>query len=133
MEDKARDLRMVFFVRTDLKMPKGKIAAQVGHGVHYLIMDRMIDTLREPDVDDPYHDVFFEWHQGDNVKICLKVASEQELKYFSELGKQLGFPTVNVVDKGYTCFDGQETPTVVGWGPIHKDQHQELTAHLKLL
>lgn len=124
---KERDLRMVFFIRNDLKMSKGKIAAQVGHGVQYLIMDQMTKT------EDSYHDIFFKWHKGDSIKVCLKVDSLEELQCFKTMGDDLGFPTTLVIDKGFTCFDGQETPTVVGWGPIWKSQHQELTEHLKLL
>lgn len=121
MDDKQ--LRMVFFVRTDLKMPKGKIAAQVGHAVQELILKNM----NYPS------EVFQEWLEGDHVKICLKVSSEEELNELHLKGLEIPTHVSFIIDKGYTCFDNKETPTVVGWGPLTKEEHQELTKNLKLL
>ena len=125
MNDIELEIRMVFFVRTDLKMPKGKIAAQVGHAVQSLIYDHLSK--------DKETYAYRYWRDGISTKICLKIGSEEELDKFYSLGQELQYPCVKVIDKGLTCFDGQETPTVVAWGPLARSAHQEYTEHLKLL
>lgn len=122
-KEKARDLRMVFFVRTDVDMPVGKVAAQVGHGVQYLMN---ANEAIEDNVD--YED----WQEGHSVKIILEVDNADDLVEFYELGKRLGFPSTLITDKGFTVFEG-DTLTVSGWGPIHRDLHHNYTSHLKLL
>jgi peptidyl-tRNA hydrolase, PTH2 family len=118
------DLRMLFFVRTDLNMTKGKMAAQVGHATQYLITKQYLGI---PTIE------FLDWLNSDSIKICLKVSSEEELLKFNSLGKKLGINTELVTDKGFTLFDGVETRTAVGWGPILKETHVDYTSHLKLL
>lgn len=125
MNDIESDIRMVFFVRTDLKMPKGKIAAQVGHAVQYLVEEALAEF--NPGF------LYRSWSGGIATKICLKVSSEEELEEFYNLGIELNFPCTKVIDKGLTCFNRQETPTVVGWGPLEKSAHYGLTERLKLL
>lgn len=118
------NLRMLFFVRTDLNMPKGKIAAQVGHAVQYLLYKELTGIPS---------DLFLPWLNEDATKICLKVSSEEELLRLFWTIEYSGFPHTLVKDKGYTQFNGVETNTVVGWGPLRKEDHEKLTAHLKLL
>lgn len=105
-------------------MTKGKIAAQVGHAVQYLIYDQLITIPSK---------VFLEWINNNATKICLKVKDETELLLFKQIGDDHQFNSTLVVDNGYTHFEGIKTNTVVGWGPIYKNQHDALTSHLKLL
>lgn len=118
------DLRMLFFVRTDLGMTKGKMAAQVGHATQYLITKQYLGVPSAP---------FLEWVQNDSIKICLIVKSELDLLTFRNIGNELGINTELVIDKGFTQFKGEPTNTVVGWGPLLKKEHEEYTCHLKLL
>lgn len=118
------DLRMLFFVRTDLGMTKGKIAAQVGHATQYLVTKQYLGIPTT---------TFLEWEQNDSIKICLSVKSEEELLTFLNIGRDLNINTELVVDKGFTQFKGELTKTVVGWGPLLKKEHESYTSHLKLL
>lgn len=118
------DLRMLFFVRTDLGMTKGKMCAQVGHATQYLIRRQYLGIPSK---------TFLDWVNNDSIKICLKVNSEDELINFYTLGNNLYFGTELVIDKGFTQFNNVETKTVVSWGPILKSQHEFYTSHLKLL
>lgn len=118
------DLRMLFFVRTDLGMNKGKIAAQVGHAVQYLVYSQCMGVVTAD---------FLNWISDDSTKICLKVNSEEELIKYFNLAKELEVSTTLVKDKGYTYFNGIETYTVVGWGPLKKETHEQYTKELKLL
>lgn len=60
---------MVFLVRMDLKMGLGKIAAQVGHATlkAYKQMEGRADQSEIDEVN------FFEWMEGGQKKIVLKV------------------------------------------------------------
>ena len=65
--------KMVFAVRTDLKMGKGKIAAQCGHaclGVYESAKRRDSDYWQRSMSD---------WQESGTKKICLKVKTEDEL------------------------------------------------------
>jgi peptidyl-tRNA hydrolase len=105
-------------------MTKGKMAAQVGHAVQYLITKEYCSVPSKE---------FLEWLANDSIKICLKVSSEEELTKYYMLGNELNIKTEVVIDKGYTQFNGVETCTVVGWGPLLKQDHENYTSHLKLL
>lgn len=131
-KEKARDLRMLFFVREDLNMSLGKTAAQVGHGVADLMIANFHSIQTQPGATHEQAELFEDWIEGHSVKITLRVTDEDELLEFYELGKRLGFPTVLVTDKGFTELEG-DNHTVVGWGPVHKLDHHNYTSHLKLL
>lgn len=129
-KEKARDLRMIFFVREDLNMSLGKTAAQVGHGVQSLMAYAVSKALKSVKTDQ-YKD-FKDWNEGHSVKITLAVYDKDELIEFYNLGKKLGYPTVIVEDKGFTELEGNNY-TVVGWGPVNKLDHHNYTSHLNLL
>ncbi|EKE39871.1 Aminoacyl-tRNA hydrolase [Entamoeba nuttalli P19] len=70
------EYKMVFCVRNDLKMGKGKIAAQCGHAVVECVL-KSLQT--QPDV-------LKYWHEHDQTKVALRVDSlEQLFVYFINL------------------------------------------------
>ena len=76
-------LKMVIAVRTDLKMGKGKIAAQVGHGVLTVGMESL---QKQPEIMQEY----FIGQQ----KVCVKVSSEDELVKIHNQAKTAGILAV---------------------------------------
>lgn len=63
-----RDIKMVFFVRQDLKMGKGKIGSQCGHasiGLYKKLLKNKDDLLND-------------WEISGSKKIVLKVKSEND-------------------------------------------------------
>lgn len=84
--------KLVLCVRTDLKMQKGKIAAQVGHatlGAYKKAARRNPAALRH-------------WEINAQPKIALQVRSYHEAQMLEKRASRLGIPTFMVHDAGRT-------------------------------
>lgn len=113
--------KQVILVRTDLKMGKGKIAAQSSHA--------SVEALEKTKKENP--EWVEQWQIGGAAKVVLKVGSRKELlELFEELKKR--FPTVLIKDAGLTQIKPGE-PTTVGIGPVPENEIDEYTKELKLL
>ena len=112
------DLKMVVCVRDDLGMSKGKIAAQVGHGVlgaYRLGMKRA--STRE---------WIKAWLWRGQAKITLKVESEEAMVAVAAAAKAAGLPVCVVTDAGHTEV-APGTRTVCGIGPAPRAMMDEIT------
>lgn len=110
-------LKQVIVVRNDLKLPKGKLAAQVAHA--------SVEATLKADKDDVK-----KWRSSGMAKIVVKVDSENELYKLAQLAKDKGFPVGIITDAGKTVV-APGTTTCAGIGPA-KDI-DILTGDLKLL
>lgn len=114
-----------FLVNTDLKMRKGKIAAQVAHG----------ETLYMSDVYSPLHEDMKErsgvWINGGMHKVILKSTEDEMIKTIKVL-KQLNTKYYIVRDFGLTQVL-KNSFTVLAVEPLEKQSHQVIFGHLKLL
>ena len=63
---------MVFCVRNDLKMGKGKIAAQCGHAA---VECTLLSLQKQPEK-------FHYWHEHDQTKVALRVESLEQMFVF---------------------------------------------------
>lgn len=112
--------KQVIIVRNDLKMGKGKIAAQASHAsISAFILTEKKDR-----------DTTNEWlpHQK---KIVLKVDSEEELiSLYKNLKSR--FPTALITDAGHTQVD-PGTITCLGVGPVRESEIDKYINKLKLL
>lgn len=115
-------VKQVVVVRSDLKMGKGKLAAQVAHAS----VSAMLEAERMDE------NVVREWLTEGQPKIVLKVGGLEELEAVYERARSSGLPVVIVVDKGLTQLK-PGTPTCVGIGPAPSDKIDEITGGLKLL
>ncbi|XP_075249857.1 peptidyl-tRNA hydrolase 2, mitochondrial-like [Convolutriloba macropyga] len=100
------ELKLVVAVRMDLKMGKGKIAAQCAHGAlkAYLISP---DTLKQS------------WTFQGQTTVVTQIDSLEELRSLFEKGKSLGLPVAIIRDAGRTqVARGTETVVAIGPGPI---------------
>ena len=114
-------MKQVIVVRTDLKMGKGKICAQVAHAA----LEAYKKTLKERP------EWVKEWEAGGSKKIVLKVKSEEELlKLFEEARKEV--PAVLIKDAGLTQVPPGSV-TAAGFGPAPDEIMDRLFGHLKLL
>lgn len=120
-EHQDKDEMVIYLiVRKDLKMTKGKIAAQCGHAVQELIVQCPRDVL------DKYRE------NMSYPKICLQVPDYVHIEDLIKQFQEKKFPYHLVKDEGRT----QTQPgshTVLGLGPIYKSQVKDLLNHLKLL
>jgi len=119
----GRNHKMVFVVRSDLAMGKGKIAAQCCHAA--------LMCYQRAQIQDPTNLEL--WEATGNAKICLKVeGGEKELKILQRKAKDEGLVTAVVCDAGHTQV-APGTSTVLGIGPAPVSEIDKVTAHLKLL
>ena len=111
-------LKQAIVVRADLKMGKGKIAAQCSHA--------SVSVLEKVD-----EDVYEEWVSQGMKKVVLKVGSKRELLELFEQAKRR-LPAALIKDAGLTQVEPGE-PTCIAIGPADEADLDKLTGHLKLL
>jgi len=111
----------MLIVRTDLKMGKGKIAAQCSHA--------SLSAYEKTQIKEPKW--AGEWKEQGQAKIVVKVGSKEELLEWFEKLKNL-FPCALIKDAGRTQIPSGET-TCVGVGPAPENELNKFTKDLKLL
>ena len=140
-EDKPK---MVIVVRKDLKMPRGKIAAQASHAavgavIQALYKKRLeasdFDTFEEgyePPCPELVDDATKKWLTGEFTKICVCVESEEELLSIYDKADKAGLNVCLITDNGHTCFNGVPTKTCLAIGPCYSSLVDPITKELKL-
>ncbi|CAL5991105.1 Peptidyl-tRNA_hydrolase [Hexamita inflata] len=109
--------KMVFLVRTDVKMTAGKMCAQCGHAVS--------EALEE---DNPKIKI---WKHIGQKKVALKV-NFAELKESLKKAEEMKIPCGYIQDAGHTQVD--PGTVTVGWiGPWEDDIINQITGQFKLL
>lgn len=115
-------MKQAIVVRSDLKMGKGKLAAQVAHAslsAAEHAMERRSQWLNE-------------WKKGGQAKIVLKVQSEDDLHELFRKAKNAKLPASLIEDRGLTQLE-PGTVTCIAIGPGPDDEVDRLTGKLKLL
>lgn len=118
------NVKQVIVIRKDLKMRKGKMAAQAAHASNKIILERSST--------EKYH-YFDYWKNNGMTKIVVGVDSEEELIELYQKAKEEKLPAALIVDAGLTEFDGISTKTCIAIGPYESKAIDKLTSHLKLL
>ena len=113
--------KLVLVINHDLKMGKGKIAAQSGHAS---VSATLKMGASKPNLLDA-------WLKSGQKKVCLKTTQEELLKLEKDAVK-LGIQTVRVNDAGKTQIPSGSL-TVIAFGPAQDGELEQLTGHLKLL
>jgi len=115
-------MKQAIVVRTDLKMGKGKVAAQVAHAS---LAAAEVAQQKKP-----------RWHEGwkseGQAKIVLKVESQVALDELFRKAKSMGLPASLVQDRGLTQIE-PGTVTCLAIGPGPDAEIDEVTGKLKLL
>lgn len=114
--------KQAIIVRKDIKMGKGKLAAQVAHA----------SLLAAEEVRSKDKDIYNSWINEGQAKIVLKVDSLEELLSLKEEAERLGLVAKLVRDAGLTQLE-QGTITCLGIGPARSDVIDKVTGRLKLL
>ncbi|KAL6311457.1 hypothetical protein AAG906_004473 [Vitis piasezkii] len=92
LADILEDFKMVLVVRNDLKMGKGKIAAQCSHatlGLYKKLLRRAPKALNR-------------WENCGQVKVVLKTESEEDMLVLQGRAKSLQLPNHITIDAGRT-------------------------------
>ena len=114
--------KQVIIVRQDLKLPKGKIAAQAGHAcveATLRAMERKRETVRR-------------WRHDGMKKIALKVPDERTLLRVVQQAKDAGLTTAIITDAGRTIVE-PGTRTCAAIGPDDEDRIDAITKDIQLL
>jgi len=113
--------KQVIVFRSDLRLSKGKIAAQAGHAA--------VSAAEEAH---KHHRAWWEaWLDEGQCKIAVKVKSEKELHELERQAKELGLPCALIVDRGLTEIP-PGTVTCLGIGPAPAEKVDKLTGKLPL-
>ena len=116
------EMKQVIAVRTDLRMGRGKLAAQVAHA-----------ALGSAEESRGMRDSWFsEWRRQGEPKVVVKVAGEAELEELFKKAKTIGLPSSLIRDAGRTQLE-PGTVTCLGIGPAPGDLVDRVTGSLKLL
>ena len=114
--------KMICVVNQGLKMGKGKIAAQVGHGA---VMATMKTGAKAPMK-------LEQWLATGQKKICLKGRDAEHLLALEKQAKAAGISTNLVHDAGHTHIPSGSL-TVLTLGPETETLLEQITGELKLL
>ncbi len=98
-----RDIKMVFFVRRDLKMGKGKIGSQCGHasiGLYKKLLKNKNNLLND-------------WEQSGSKKIVLKVDNEKHFGDILVYCEKHNILNHTVIDAGRTQIEANSQTVLV--------------------
>ncbi|MDH5449134.1 MAG: peptidyl-tRNA hydrolase Pth2 [Candidatus Bathyarchaeota archaeon] len=114
--------KQVIAVRTDLKMSKGKLAAQVGHAA--------VSASEEAKKKHP--EWWQAWLKEGQCKVAVKVKNLAELLELQKEASQMKLPYSLITDRGLTQLP-PSTVTCLGIGPAPSIQIDKITGKLPLL
>ena len=117
-----QSLKMVFVINHELKMGKGKIAAQVGHAA-------VKATLNSGEMRPELLDA---WLSTGQKKICVKANDAHHIEQIEQQAKHLNILTSKIHDAGHTQIPSGSL-TVLALGPDEVEKLNGLTGELKLL
>ena len=112
-------MKQVILVNEALKLPRGKLAAQVAHASVASLLSTDVEAQKE-------------WFGVGMPKVVLAVDTEEALLAFFELAKDAELPTQIIRDAGKTVVEAG-TITCVGIGPATVQEIDAITGQLSLL
>lgn len=117
------EIKQVIVVRSDLKMGKGKVAAQVAHAA--------LDAAETARLKRPGW--YASWREQGQAKVVVKTGGGQEaLEELQRQARSLSLPVSLIQDRGLTQLE-PGTTTCLGIGPGPSDEIDKVTGNLKLL
>jgi len=117
----VEDCKMVLVVRNDLKMGKGKAAAQCSHATLAAYKQARRKCPRWLKI----------WECNGQPKVTLKCDSEDELHSLLAKARSTGLVSAVIADAGRTQI-APGSKTVLAIGPAPADSINEVTGNLKL-
>ena len=115
-------MKQAIVARTDIRMGKGKLAAQAAHASLAAAEDAM--KRRE--------EWYENWKSTGQKKIVVKVGSEEELQELYRKAKSAKLPAALIQDRGLTQLE-PGTTTCLAIGPAPSYMVDKVTGDLKLL
>lgn len=113
------EYKQVILVRIDLKLPAGKLAAQVAHASVEAVLRSTPGDVKS-------------WRSEGMKKIVLKVNDERELHRYNQQAKDFGLVTALITDAGHTVVE-PGTITCLAIGPAKETDIDRVTGELSVL
>ncbi|KAH8304406.1 hypothetical protein KR059_008316 [Drosophila kikkawai] len=120
-----RSTKLALVVRADVKMSKGKTAAQCAHAAVMCYQSAVQGTKLQ-------NAILQRWCRLGQPKIVLRVDNYEQLSNLEQRAQESNVVAAMVRDAGRTQLESG-TATVLGLGPAPADELDKLVAHLKLL
>lgn len=135
--------KQMIVVRRDLKMRKGKIAAQAGHACVEATLMALAKENRLTDFSLDGTELTFsdrgraatplsDWFEYGMAKICVYVDSEEELLEVHRKAQESGILSALIQDAGMTEFHGEATYTCLALEPLEKEKADAITGGMPL-
>lgn len=112
-------MKQVVVVNEALRLPRGKLAAQVAHASVAAFLETAPDAMRE-------------WLEAGMPKVVLRVETEAELLALEGAAARGGLPSALIRDAGRTVV-APGTATCLGIGPAPSEAIDVVTGELKLV
>ena len=112
--------KMAILIRTDIKMSKGKVLAQVGHAMVEATIKAYTKTT-----------LFYKWQADGEKIVILKVPNEKTLDTIINIADKKSVHNGIIIDAGLTEIS-PGTTTVGYVGPDYDNKIDKLTGQLKL-
>lgn len=106
-------------INNELKLPKGKLAAQAAHAAVGAYLEASLTEQQD-------------WLLEGMPKVILRVDTTADLIRLQSLAEEMGLPTCLIEDAGRTVVP-EGTITCLGLGPAPDELIDKLTGELKLL
>lgn len=111
--------KQVILIRSDLKLTKGKMAAQVAHASVDATLKSSETTVKK-------------WRSEGMKKVCLSVSNKDELYKYAQQAKDKGLTVSIITDAGHTHLE-PGTVTCAAIGPAKEEDIDIITGKLKLI
>lgn len=115
------EYKLVIIVRNDLKISKGKAAAQVAHAAVTCALECKSKKRR----------IFKRWYEEGQKKVVLKAENLEALMRLKEMADEEKLISALISDAGLTEIP-PGTITCLGIGPDHESSIDKITAQLPL-
>ena len=112
-------MKQVIIVNEELRLPRGKLAAQVAHAAVAAMLEASPECRRI-------------WFAAGMPKVVLACPSEQHLLQLEQSARRAKLPVAMIEDAGRTTVP-TGTRTCLGLGPASAEQIDALTRELKLV
>jgi PTH2 family peptidyl-tRNA hydrolase len=116
---KREQVKQTIIVRSDLSLPKGKLASQVAHASVEGVLNSPPNIVKR-------------WRRQGMPKIILKVKNLQQLKRYQKKANDAGLVTCLITDAGRTVV-APGTVTCLAIGPDNEKKIDAITGKLPLL
>lgn len=136
------EIKQMIVMRRDLKMRKGKIAAQAGHACMEAVLMALAreNRLEEVRVEGDWIRLassraptpLSRWFDEGIAKVCVYVDSEEALLALDRQAKEAGLISALICDAGRTEFHGEPTYTCLALEPAPAGTVDPITGALPL-